>query len=259
MTDIISSIWSDEPPAALDRRLHQLLGVNTNGKPTIRVFFRADDIGRVDPQFNRLMRLFKKHQAPLCLAVVPEWLDHARWREMLPYTPDDPLWCWHQHGRRHTNYEPTGKKSEFGVSRSKEQIRSDLQQGRDRLQNIFGRLFVPVFTPPWNRCSTETLEILCELDFKAISRFRGAQPRSPLPDLAINVDLHTRREKNARQGWDRLLSEFKEAAQSGCMGIMIHHQRMNDAAFDFLDLLLPILKGHQSVSCRSFRDFTEKP
>ena len=28
---------------------------------------------------------------------------------------DDTLWCWHQHGRLHKNFEPSGKKQEFGL------------------------------------------------------------------------------------------------------------------------------------------------
>ena len=37
---------------------------------------------------------------------------------------------------------------------------------------------------------------------------------------------------------DNLMAECKTAMESGCMGFMLHHQRMNDNAFLFLKYLL---------------------
>ncbi|NOX26038.1 MAG: polysaccharide deacetylase family protein [Deltaproteobacteria bacterium] len=256
MTTTISSLWSGDPPAELSRQLHDLLSTAIDRSRPTQVFFRADDIGGpVDEPFSRLMRVFASHHMPLCLAVVPAWLNQERWREMQRFEPESPGWCWHQHGWQHKNHEAQGKKSEFGDSRTRETIAADLHQGRDRLAEILGPLFVPVFTPPWNRCGETTLQALSELGYAAISRAQGAKPASPanLPDLDVNIDLHTRREQDPRQGWANLLSEFREAARYGRMGIMIHHQRMNNTAFAFLDLLLPLLKAHQAVSCCNFK------
>jgi hypothetical protein len=143
------------------------------------------------------MRLFLAHRMPLCLAVVPEWLDRSAWAKMQEYGPANPLWCWHQHGWNHTNHEPEGKKCEFGESRDRAAIQTDLRKGSEHLGRLLGDLFLPVFTPPWNRCSRATLEILAELGFLAVSRFNNARPPAAgiLPELAVNVDLHTRREK----------------------------------------------------------------
>jgi hypothetical protein len=103
---------------------------------------------------------------------------------------------------------------------------------------------LPVFTPPWNRCDQETLGALQDMGYKAISRNLAAQPAVPptLPDYAVNVDLHTRKERDSKSGWQGLLSELGDGLTRGFCGIMIHHQRMNAAAFDFLDILLPELK-----------------
>ncbi len=99
---------------------------------------------------------------------------------------------------------------------------------------------VSIFTPPWNRCSLETLKVLKQLGYIAVSRDQGSAPAASdsLPDIPITVDLHTRKEATTQQGWNRLLGDLKKSISTGCCGIMIHHRRMNDAAFDFLELLL---------------------
>jgi len=99
--------------------------------------------------------------------------------------------------------------------------------------------FQPIFTPPWNRFDNETGEALLELGYRAVSRSNGEQKKVPLPnglpDVPINVDLHTRSEVDPVEGLTALLEEFGEAVESGRVGVMLHHQRMNEAAFMFLD------------------------
>ncbi len=226
------------------------------GRP-VEIFFRADDIGPVDDNFRRLMTLFRQHRFPLCLAVVPAWLTGQRWRRMEEFGPCDPLWCWHQHGWDHTSHQRSGRKSEFGDQRSRQAIRSDLVRGRSRLEELLGPAFFPVFTPPWNRCSLETLELLAELDYAAVSRTPGARPSAGalLPDLAVGVDLHTRKETDPDRAWDNLLQEFARGCDAGRIGIMIHHQLMNDRGLAFLDMLLTICRRHTGLlrPC-TFRD-----
>ena len=56
----------------------------------------------------------------------------------------------HQHGYDHTNHETEGKKQEFGPARPADAHRRDIQTGRDRLRDLLGDAFDPIFTPPWN-------------------------------------------------------------------------------------------------------------
>jgi len=205
------------------------------------VFFRADDVGVPGKQFRRLMTLFMRHRTPLSLAVVPAWFTAARWKAIKTICERDrSLWCWHQHGWRHANHEKKGKKQEFGPGRPPDAIRHDLDRGRKRLESILEEDFFPGFTPPWNRCSEETLRLLEEMGFSAISRSRGALPGVPkgFPDLPVHVDLHTRKEPDAASGFSGLFKELRRALSGGLCGIMIHHQLMNDSAFEFLEQLL---------------------
>lgn len=242
-----AALWQ-HIPADIHRRLQHCLDQTVtelshrNGSV---VFFRADDVAVPGRNLARLFDIFGKHQVPLTLAVVPAWLTETRWQRLLELCRrDHSLWCWIQHGWRHLNYEPQGKRVEFGPSRSISRKRQDLQAGFQRLNRLLGDAFTPAFTPPWNRCDSETLKALKELGYQALSRNLGAQPSAPatLTEYPVSVDLHTRKEKNGESGWQNFFEELRESLGNGFGGIMIHHQRMNNAAFDFLELLLSELK-----------------
>lgn len=243
---MVSALWRSLPPdltVRLDRCISAVLD-RVGGKDPRYVFFRADDVAVCGAKFVRLMDIFMRCRIPLCLAVVPAWLTKARWQELERIGRGaSSLWCWHQHGWRHVNHERSGKKQEFGPGRPFLKIKDDLIRGRHRLQTVMGEAFSPVFTPPWNRCDENTLILLKELDYRAVSRFRGSVPKPPegLPDFAVSVDLHTRKERNPVSAWENLFSELGTALSQRLCGIMIHHQRMNEAAFVFLEVLLQLL------------------
>lgn len=260
----VSSLWLS-PPLDLASRIERCIdsaGDLACARGTGYLFFRADDVAVPGKPFARLMELFMRHGVPLSLAVVPSWLTGARWQELKELAEKSPsLWCWHQHGWRHLNHEMHGKRQEFGPSRSPSRIREDLLRGRHRLEVHMEQDFYPVFTPPWNRCDLNTLKLLKELGYHAVSRAQASLPPTPegLPDFPVNVDLHTRKEANPAVDWDDLFSDLGHAVASGLCGIMIHHQRMNDVAFDFLDLLLQKLSHHQSLRIVHFKDLDAVP
>ncbi len=247
---MISALYTDLPDntgqllqGALEKGL-------TNGNGEANIFFRADDIGVPGKQFSQLVDLFKKHKSPLCLAVVPSWLTPTRFATLQALTESNSSqWCWHQHGWLHRNHELEGKKQEFGPGRPATEQIQDLENGRNRLNTLMGDAFTHIFTPPWNRCSIDTLHGLQDLEFKAVSRSINAKPQSPsrLPDLQINIDLHTRKEIAPSISLNNLLLEIEEGISAGTGGVMIHHQRMNTPAFDFLDLLLKTISSFPAI------------
>jgi hypothetical protein len=226
---------------------------------SIPTFFRADDVGVPSQNFFALIETFARRRMVLCLAVVPAWLTRSRWEAVRRCTdPHSHLWCWHQHGWNHANHERTGKKCEFGPSRSAGDLRSDLRRGRQRLETIMGAEFSPFFTPPWNRCSSAVLDLLLQLGFHGVSRSGGEQKTpAPLPDCFINVDLHTRKEPDPASSLDNLCSEFERAIRCGHLGIMLHHQRMNDGAFAVLDGLLAVIAAEPRLQPVDFNHFIE--
>ncbi len=257
---IVSSLWT-LPFPDLSSRLEQAVrkGVERAPSETCTVFFRADDIGAPGRTFEKMIPLFQNHALPLNLAVVPTWLTAPRWAMLQRLCSTTPhLWNWHQHGWRHINHEPAGKKQEFGPARSREAKHKDLSRGQAGLQKILGEDFIPVFTPPWNRMDAESLESVKELGFKAISRSRHARPDTDLPDFQVNVDLHTRTEIDPHEGMDAFLAELEESVASGNCGIMIHHQRMNSQALEGLDRILATLAATPGIHVAGFRELTGK-
>ena len=251
-----AALWQADLPADLEQRLADIFDSDQGGEALPAIFFRADDIGRVDDNFIRLMKLFSVRNMPICLALVPQWLTTESWQQMSLLAQKEELFCWHQHGLNHSNHESAAKKNEFGESRSIEEIRDNILAGKTRLEEIIGEYSLPVFTPPWNRCSQETMQVLLDLDFLGISRSADVQPPAPfgLPDMAVNIDLHTRRETDPAEGMDNLLSECKNALHSGCMGFMIHHQRMNENSFFFLEKLFKVISARIWLESCTFRE-----
>lgn len=234
-------------------------------KNKARVFFRADDIGAAGHSFETLCALFREHEVPLALAVVPAWLSETRTARILAFAPaNEPLWGWHQHGWRHVNWQKTGKKSEFGDQRPLEKQWKDIWRGHMKLVNIFQDRLLPVFTPPWNRCSAMTLEVLAQLGFKAVSIMdplpKAGKNTGRLKNLRIAVDLHTRKHDDGRADYAALLQELGAALSKDMpAGIMIHHQRMTSFAFTFLDELLRQLRLSEKVEFLSFQELLENP
>ena len=239
---LVSNLWQYPVPDWRERLARALAKAGSEMPAGTRIFFRADDIGAPGNNFSLLAGAFARHKTPLGLAVVPAWLTQVRFTALREACgPDDGLWCWCQHGYRHVNHEPAGqKKREFGRARPQEAKRCDIKRGLDRLQDFLGECFTALFSPPWNRCDAESLEVLAELGFAALSRTVGAKPDAPdgLPDFPIQVDLHTRKEPDPGQALDALLDELTRSLASGLCGIMLHHQRMNPESFEFLDALL---------------------
>jgi hypothetical protein len=254
-----SPIWRRVPSNIVSRTEHCVAAgceqQSQRGGATF--FFRADDIAVPGDRFTLLLELFSQYRVPLCLAVVPAWLTKPRWLALRAAGQHSACnWCWHQHGWRHINHEIKGKKQEFGPRRDQADLEHDIKCGRQRLENLMGKSFYPVFTPPWNRCNQKTLDVLKSLGYVAVSRSQGSSSPSSneLSSFDVNVDLHTRREKTPAAGWENLFNELQQGIASGQCGIMIHHQRMNQTAFDFLDILLKALCRCKNLKAVHFKD-----
>ena len=259
MQNYISPIWHHLPSDIVSRTELCLAAgcAQISHKGDAYIFFRADDIAVPGDRFTHLLEIFAQYRVPLCLAVVPAWLTKPRWLALKRAGRKAvSRWCWHQHGWRHVNHEIDGKKQEFGPARTRTDLEHDIRCGRQRLENLLGNNFYPVFTPPWNRCDQRSLDMLKDLGYAAVSRSRGSSPPTPsgFPELNIHVDLHTRKEKTSAAGWYNLLAELQQGVATGRCGIMIHHQRMNKAAFDFLEIFLVTLSRYKKLRPVHFKD-----
>ena len=257
---MISNIYKsfkDQLPSDVVSDINYTLKKTLETHGNINIFFRADDIAVQSKNFHKMMSLFITYQTPICLAVVPTWITKPRWEAMDRYIKKgEGLFCWHMHGYRHMNHEIQGKNQEFGPARQDQELFSDISNGASRLKAIMGKHFTLIFTPPWNRCTIETMNILKKIGFKGISRSVGNLPLPPdgFLDFSVHVDLHTRKEKDSQEGWQKLINELKVGLDSPACGIMIHHMRMNDQAFIFLEYLLEVMNGYKNIKIITYND-----
>lgn len=248
----ISALWH-AVPSNIHARLEESIQRGIEGfhaspqqaSASPKIFFRADDIAIPSPQCTAMMRIFAEHNTPLALATVPAWSTPSHIETLLSVAPtSNNLWCWHQHGWSHISHALQGKKCEFGNNRPAQECFEELQQGTDTLFSLLGDALQPVFTPPWNRMGEDSIQAAKDLGFKAISRSESAPKQNILPDIPVNVDLHTRSELTAESGWNALLEELRAGIASGQCGVMLHHERINPAAELFLQRLLIILQSY---------------
>src|SRR3954468_14638979 len=218
-----------------------LLGTALDDAPApVEVFFRDDDAGWGDERLLALVALFERHGLPLDLAVIPAELSPALAQELRGRAVG-----LHQHGYAHVNHEREGRKCEFGPSRSRAQQRDDIARGRERLGELLGERLDPVFTPPWNRCTRDTGEVLVELGFDVLSREHRAEPLGLLPEVPVHLDV-------ARLSPEELDERFAAfAAAGGPVGVMFHHAVMEPDDFARADELLGLLSGHRNVVPRT--------
>ena len=221
-------------------------------------FFRDDDAGWANDEFRTLLALFRRHCVPLDIAAIPTALTGELAGELSRLRTVTPAAIGiHQHGFAHTNYETTGRKSEFGVSRSSEDQFRDIQLGKLKLEQMLGPISSQIFTPPWNRCTEVTATCLLKLGFRVLSRDASA-PSLAVPglkELPIAVDWFAKK-KGVRLSFENLglaIASLVKKRQRP-IGIMLHHELMTAGERQFLNDLLGLLAAHPRARCKLMRE-----
>lgn len=218
-----------------------LRAANAAGR-SLPVFFRDDDANDDRPSLRQLLRISASRQVPINLEVIPGLLTDdgvGLLREAAAVNPE--LIGLNQHGWRHENHEPTGRKSEFGQSRDLDQQHRDISAGRQVMEKAFGKDFFPVFTPPWNRCTAVTHEVLVGLGFAAISDLARHDWESLKGIVRIPATLDIidwKGSRDLRPGEEILAQLVEQIGAGGPVGILLHHQVMSQTAFDFIARLI---------------------
>lgn len=235
-----------KPTSAPRNLLHQDL----NRLGLIRqLFFRDDDADSLRPELTQLLSCFSSRAIPLSLAVIPGTLqpDAAR---LLARQPESI--SLHQHGWMHTNHEKSGRKCEFGPSRTLSQQLADIAQGQARLNQLLPGRCTPVFTPPWNRCTQDTFTALHQLGFAAVSLDRTAAVRpAQLPEISVSVDLFRWKNgphpKSLAELEQEILLAWQSQPSCSATGLLLHHKVMDRSSFALLETLLDRLRAHPLV------------
>jgi hypothetical protein len=239
--------------AALERREQQ-------GAP-LQLFFRDDDVAEDEETLRQLLQLFLRWETPINLGVIPGRLTAAG-RELLlqPLNNAPELIELNQHGWLHLNHEPVGRKCEFGPSRTFAEQLADIAQGQARMNEAFGPHWFPVFVPPWNRCTEATCQALDQLGFRVLSRDRtnALCASARFRELPVTLDLFRWRGGAQLRLAEELANELLQQIEAGAtIGVMLHHQVMNEEAFAWIDALLQVCRRYSIVQCYTFERLLE--
>ena len=225
-----------------------------------RVFFRDDDAGWGDERLWVLLDLFDRRSLPVDLAVIPAVLHPTLTAELTVRARAGGVHL-HQHGFAHVNHEPAGRKCEFGPARSYEAQAADITRGAAVLGDAFGELVHPVFTPPWNRCTAVTADVLADAGFAVLSRDSTATPlpAARIAEVPITVDWFGSR-KGVRWTPYELADRLAAAVRSGGpVGIMLHHAVTDDGEFAAISSLLALLTAHPNTRAISLTALAAVP
>lgn len=223
----------------------------------VNIFLRDDDVGEDERGLRQLLNLALSRSVPLNLEIIPGILTDSTVTLLERYKHFCPtLLELNQHGYRHHNYELRGRKSEFGMSRSFDQQLEDVEMGKKVLERIFHGRFHPVFTPPWNRCTEDTLKVVDQLGFRVLSRHRS-EARSTgyrFREIPVTLDLYRWKGAVTMRPREEILRHMVCQMRDGhTIGILLHHQVMDPEAFSFLEGLLDELTVYPVVRFHTYQ------
>ena len=220
-------------------------------------WWRDDDAVHPSAKLERLATLTGRFGIRPLLAVIPAKASPAL-ADWLAEADADAA----QHGYAHANHAAAGSKScEFPQQLSSEEACKLLQAGRRRMDALFGRAWLPIFVPPWNRFAERHCRLLPECGFEVYSGFgEAATPPGGLPSCNVHIDIMQWRPERRFVGTEASLAALtREVArrrqasvsQNGVsaepVGLMTHHLVHDEEAWRFLECLAEYLAGIPAV------------
>lgn len=221
------------------------------------LWWRDDDAVEDTPALQKLLSLSDKFDLPVALAVIPECLEDSLVSQVRAHSLVSVM----QHGIRHLNTAPEGKKNqELSRNADQQALKTDIAEGRMRLLERFEQQFIPVMVPPWNRIDDEVVEHLAGLGFLGLSCFTArTQPEVDENVWLVNthVDIIDWKNDKTFVGTEQAVAQITthlEAKRTGLAdraeptGLMSHHLVHNEEVWEFLEKLFSILDEHPAVT-----------
>ena len=172
-----------------------------------------------------------------------------------------------QHGFAHRNHAGAGEKSmELSPHRPQEQVLCELRGGFAQLASTFGKDFLPVLVPPWNRIAPALVPELPALGLHGLSTFMPRTACNPVPGLRqVNCHVDLIDWRGGRKGRDhgilaREVAGHLRARRAGRAdsgeptGLLTHHLDHDESAWDFVEEFLDRVVAHPGVHWPASRE-----
>ncbi len=191
----------------------------------------------------------------LLLAVIPAHVQRA----LVGATADVAHVFIAQHGYAHINHAPRGQGLgawELGMHRGERAVLQDLDHGRQVLEQTFGRTFLPVLVPPWNRIDARLFDAMVARGYQAVSAFGARVTESPVPGLRqVNAHCDPIRWKSGARfaGETKTLTQLTDhlhARRTGNAdaleptGFLTHHIDLDEQGWRFCERLALCIAEH---------------
>ncbi|MEJ8474006.1 polysaccharide deacetylase family protein [Roseibium algae] len=214
----------------------------------VRFWWRDDDAVEPTDDLDRLLAIANAHDVDVALAVIPKHATEALAKRLA----DEPHAIVLQHGFQHKNFQRKDlgeKAAELGSRRDPDQLIDELTQGKKRLEELFGKKFVPAMVPPWNRIAPEVSRRLPGIGLSGLSTFTWHHfPRQG--QVQSHVDIIKWKKDRRFIGWEsaRLRLDLhlcrRRTNTAEPLGILSHHLAHEEGCYEFLDKFLEIAAHH---------------
>jgi hypothetical protein len=216
-------------------------------------WWRDDDATEPGAALDRLLRVAENHA--LALAVIPAGATPALASHLEGADNLTVL----QHGFNHANHAPASeKKAEFGAHRPLSAMLSEIDDGRARLEDLFGDQFLPLFVPPWNRIADDLPAALMGRGYRGVSCFGQRPSNAARRQLNCHVDpIDWRGDRGfvgVENALDSLIGQLaarRAGAPREPLGILTHHLDHDAGGWRFIEDLLDATREHRAVEWRS--------
>ena len=230
---------------------------------TATFWWRDDDAIEPSAELDAMLATADACETPLALAVIPHDAKAALAARLENANGIHVL----QHGYAHANHAPAGeKKIELGPHRRADHVIAELATGQDRLQRLFGGLFLPVMVPPWNRIAPFLVPMLPEMKYCGLSAFSPRSRAEPVPGFRqtnTHVDLIDWRGSRRFFGETAALATtvtHLAARREGradpdeATGLLTHHLVQDAESWRFVEALFTAIRTHPAGAVVSAGD-----
>lgn len=242
--------WEAAQPPGWDALERELDIWRSRGRKAV-FWWRDDDAQTEGAPLDRLLDLSERLRMPLALAVIPIGAEPSLERRLARAERVRVL----QHGWNHTDHAPPGRpKSELSATRAPAEVQAQLEDGRHRLEAMFGDRFLPVLVPPFNEMSYHLADAVRHAGYGFVSVY-GDFPGLPLASRNIHLDIidwptgqAAAPAVNVRRAVGALkLRRYGIVPASAPIGVVTHHLVHDAAIWSLADELLGRLVRHPAA------------